>query len=130
MADISRGSVGTLARRARSRSERLVVVSVPFGRAGEGQLLELARERTPEELLLILQLPSTPQPGESGAARGRYLRQPAIAIADGSRGSPRSSSTRCDGLVSSIDVAPTVLEWLGVEPPDSMRGARIEAGSR
>ena len=129
VADVSLGSVGTLAARARSRTQRLVVVSVPFGRPGQAQLSQLAREREPGELLLVVQLPRTPRPGPSGLGFGRYMRQPAFAIGDGLRSSPRSASTRRDGLVSSIDFAPTVLEWLGIEPPDRMRGARIGSGA-
>lgn len=38
-----------------------------------------------------------------------------------------SSSTRRRGLVTNMDVAPTVLLALGVEPPDAMLGSRIES---
>ena len=75
-----------------------------------------------------MQLPDTPDPDAFGRPPGRFLRQPAFAIGDGLDGSPTSGSTRRDGLVSSIDIAPTVLEWLGVTAPDRMRGQQIEAG--
>jgi hypothetical protein len=131
MQDISFGSIGTLAARARGLSSRrrLVVVSVPPGRAGRTQLSALARERTSDELLLIVQIPETPAPGAFGQPPRRYLRQPAFAIGDGRAGSPASPSTRRDGLVASIDFAPTILDWIGVEAPDRMRGAPIEAGA-
>ncbi len=130
VADVSLGAVGTLAARARrlARTQRLVVVSVPTGRAGLRQLSLLARERPDDELLLIVQLPRTPDPRAFGVPPGRYLRQPALAIGDGRSGSPTSGSTRRDGLVSSTDFAPTVLEWIGVRPPDRMRGQAIDAG--
>ena len=38
-----------------------------------------------------------------------------------------SDSTRTEGLVSSTDVAPTVLERLGIDVPDDMSGKPIEA---
>lgn len=38
-----------------------------------------------------------------------------------------SASTRTDGLVTSTDVAPTVLDWLGVEAPEEMNGRPITA---
>jgi len=66
-----------------------------------------------------------------------------IAIVDGTRaeqkllpigvvngrysGDLTSDSTRTDGLVTTNDVAPTVLEWLGVGVPDEMNGSRIRA---
>ena len=60
----------------------------------------------------------------SGSRPAGYLRQPASRSATAGRGSPRSGSTRRDGLVVAIDFAPTVLDWIGVEPPDQMRGRR------
>ena len=132
VAGVSFGPVDTLAARAQAlaRTRRMVVVSVPAGRAGRTQLAALARERAPHELLLIVQLPETPPPGAFGQPPRRYLRQPAFAIAGAGRaGSPASASTRRDGLVTSIDLAPTILDWLGVEPPDRMRGATIEAAA-
>jgi hypothetical protein len=104
-------------------------VSVPAGAAGRAQLSALARGRARGELLIIVQLPETPRPGAFGAPPPRYLRQPVVAIGDGRAGSPASPSTRRDGLVSSIDFAPTILDWIGVRPPNRMRGAVLEAGA-
>ncbi len=131
VADVSFGSVATLAARARdlARARRLVVVSVPAGAAGRAQLAALADERRPADLLLIVQLPETPVAGAFGAPPARYLRQPVVAIGDGRAGSPVSPSTRRDGLVSSIDFAPTILDWIGVTPPNRMRGAVLQAGA-
>jgi hypothetical protein len=132
VAAVSLGTVGTLAARARrlAHRQRLVVVSVPTGGAGLRQLSLLARGRADDELLLIVQLPATRDPRTFGGPPGRYLRQPALAIGDGRGGSPTSGSTRRDGLVSSTDFAPTVLEWIGVRTPDRMRGQPIEAGAK
>ena len=131
VADVSFGPVDTLAARARSlgRTRRLVVVSAPAGRSGRAQLSALARARSPDELLLIVQLPETPEPGTFGQPPPRYLRQPAFAISDARGGSPASPSTRRDGLVTSIDLAPTILDWIGVEPPDRMRGDVIASAA-
>ena len=130
VAGMSLGSVSTLAARARTmaRSKQLVTVAVPFGREGEAQLTSLARERTPDQLVLIAQLPDTPRPGLLLRPPLRLLRQAAFAVGAGRSGSPTSETTRRDGLVSSIDVAPTALRWIGVDPPDRMRGVEIEDG--
>ena len=131
VAAVSFGAPVTLAARARelARSHRLVVVSIPAGPSGRTELAELARGRERGELLLVVQLPDTPPQHTFGEPPSRYVRQPALAIGDGLRGSPTSASTRRDGLVASIDFAPTILEWIGVTPPDRMRGLRIEAGA-
>jgi hypothetical protein len=93
VAELSRGSVGTLAARARalSRRRRMVVVSLPGSRAGCAQLSALARERGPGELLLVIQLPETPRTDTFGEPPRRYLRQLAFAIGDGLSGSPTSA---------------------------------------
>ena len=131
VAAVSFGAPVTLAARARelARSHGLVVVSVPAGPTGRAELTELARGRAPSELLLVVQLPDTPPTNTYGEPPSRYLRQPALAVGDGLRGSPTSASTRRDGLVASIDFAPTILEWIGVAPPDRMRGLAIESGA-
>lgn len=124
------GSVGSLARRARAlnRRQRVVVVSIPATVAGRAQLASLARRRDPGQLLMVVQLPRTPARGVIGRTPGRLLRQPAFAVADGRGGSPTSPSTRRPGLVTSIDIAPTLLRWVGVRPPDRMRGEPIGSG--
>lgn len=126
------GSVATLAARARtmSRDAKLVVVAVPFGPVGQAQLTSLARTRTRDELVIIAQLPDTVSPGVLVRPPLRLLRQAAFAVGAGRSGSPTSGSTRRAGLVSSIDIAPTVLRWIGVDPPDRMRGVEIEDGAR
>ena len=132
VARTSLGPVATLAARAAvlSRTRGLVVMSVPAGGAGRAQLSALARARGRDELLLVVQLPDSPDPRAlARAAPARYLQQPAFAIGDGGVASPTSASTRRDGLVASVDFAPTVLTWLGVRPPDRMRGTPIASGA-
>jgi hypothetical protein len=48
-------------------------------------------------------------------------------VNEGLSGDLTSDSTRTDGLVITNDVAPTVLDWLGVDPPEEMNGSRIRA---
>lgn len=52
-----------------------------------------------------------------------------IGIAgEGFDGNLTSASTRTDGVVTTTDIAPTVLEALDVEVPDEMNGSVIESG--
>ena len=52
---------------------------------------------------------------------------PAGVVAAGYGGNLTSDSTRTDGLVTSTDIAPTVLARLGVEVPEEMNGSEIES---
>jgi len=55
-------------------------------------------------------------------------RQLAIGIAGrGFEGNLTSDSTRTDGYVLSTDLAPTVLDWVGLPVPDEMTGEPIRA---
>jgi hypothetical protein len=40
----------------------------------------------------------------------------------------RSTTTRHDGFVNMVDVAPTILELFGLDRPDAMEGRRMETG--
>ena len=52
----------------------------------------------------------------------------AIGVAgSGFHGNLTSDSTRTDGYVLSTDVAPTILEWFGIEVPSEMSGQPIRA---
>ncbi len=128
---LSLGPLDTLARRAQelSASRRLVVVGIPPGAAGRAQIDALIAARTPDELLMVGQLPPSPPDRAITRPPPRYFKQPAFAVGDGKTGSPTSGTTRRDGLVSAIDLAPTALDWLGIDPPNKMRGEVIESGS-
>ena len=83
-------------------------------RIGLGELSPLAASLGPGDVLIALRR------GRRAASRsccppGRP------ALVDGNLTSP---STRTDGLVVSTDIAPTVLERLGVEVPDEVTGTR------
>jgi hypothetical protein len=99
------------------RETDLVVVKLAPGPSGRGQLLALLAARRPQDLVLVIQNPShitrrLVATGAAGLDGGTTL---------------YSDSTRTEGVVSSTDVAPTVLERLGLPTPDEMSGETIEA---
>ena len=82
-------------------------------RAGRARALgELLAARRPGDLVLVVQDPSR--------VRRRLLAIGAAGLEGGT--TLRSDSTRTDGLVAPTDLAPTVLERLGVPVPDDMTG--------
>jgi hypothetical protein len=121
VATVSLGAAPTVARRAQSMlsSRRLVVADLPGGQAGSLQLSELAKERAPGELLLVVQRSADPRVGA-------LLWSAAVGLAGGGRRELSSPSTQQRGLIVSIDLAPTVLAHLGVSSlPAVMRGRPI-----
>ncbi len=133
VAGVSLGTIETLAGRAQQLSDRhaLVVVSVPPTKPGRVQLNRIIAQRTAGELLLVAHLPPTPADRALTKPPGRYLQQPAFAMARGGKaGGVTSNTTRQEGLVSSIDILPTVLRHLGISPPDPARGEPIKVGDR
>jgi hypothetical protein len=93
------------------KREGMTVTSV-----GVGRLSSLVRSVRGEDLLIAIE---RPQPGEMG-------RQLSAGIAGrGFEGDLTSDSTRFDGLVLSTDLAPTILERLGIEVPDAVSGSPI-----
>ena len=121
--DAGRACADAVARAQARRRRGAVRARGP--RAADGRSRAGARR---DELLLIAQLPDTNRPGVLLRPPLRLLRQAAFAVGAGFDGSPTSGTTRRKGLVSSIDIAPTALRWIGVEPPDRMRGVEIEDG--
>ena len=98
------------------RASRLLVVRLPNGRAGSRGLEALREARRPGDVLLLMESPS--------AERRRLLAIGAAGL--GSGRNLRSDTTRTDGLVSATDVAPTVMEHLGVDVPDEVAGRTME----
>jgi hypothetical protein len=123
VAAVSLGPPATLPARARRLlgAKRFVVCELPPGAAGSLDLLALARQRRPRELLIVVQ--------DQPSAAGDELLWVGVAGLSGARGAADLSSqtTQQRGLVSSIDLAPTILAHLGVRrlAPD-MRGAAIK----
>ena len=108
--------VGAAARRLWRDTDLLVAKLAP-GPPGRGQLLGLLAARRAGDLVLVIQDPS-------------HITRRLVAMgAAGLRGGTTlySDSTRTEGVVSSTDVAPTVLDRFGIEIPDEMSGKPIEA---
>jgi hypothetical protein len=102
------------------------LLAMALREAGEGfgvlgatpaQLPGLVRRLRGDDLLIAIE---RPPPAEDAAL--------AIGVAGrGFDGNLTSDSTRLDGYVLSTDVAPTILEWLGVGVPSQMSGQPIRA---
>jgi hypothetical protein len=103
---------GLLARTLGRRQARLRVLA-----ASPARLAMLVRRSAPADLLIAIERPPP--------AKNRAL---AIGVAGrGFDGNLTSDSTRLDGYVLSTDVAPTVLDWLGLEVPSQMSGQPIRS---
>jgi hypothetical protein len=99
------------------RDTDMVVAKLPPGPPGRGQLVSLLHARHPGDLVLVIQDPSH--------ITRRLVAMGAAGLSGGT--TLYSDSTRTEGLVSSTDVAPTVLGRLDVPVPDDMAGEPIEA---
>lgn len=121
VAELSLGGASTLLERIgalRSRT-RLVVCDLPAGAEGLADLRALAASRPANELLLVVQRASD--------GHGHELLWAAAAGLPGGGGRELSSrTTNQRGLIASIDLAPSILERLGLSVPADMRGAPIE----
>jgi hypothetical protein len=121
---VSLGSGATVAQRARAlaRRHRLVVALLPPGLAGDAQLDALLAHRPAGELLVAVEAPpplTAPQLLPAG-----------IAGLGDARGFT-SATTHIDGVAAGIDLAPTILDHLGIEVPSAVKGQPIHiAGSR
>ena len=109
-------AIAAAARRLWRRSDLLVAKLAP-GPPGIGQLRGVLTARRSQDLVLVIQDPShitrrLVAMGTAGLEGGTTL---------------YSGSTRTEGVVSSTDVAPTVLERLGIDVPKDMSGKAIEA---
>lgn len=105
---------------AAGESADLVVAELPAGGVGFGIARALAEE-DPERLIVVVQSPPDP-------ARTRLLTVAVRGV--GEEGGITSATTRRTGLVAATDVAPTILDRLGVEPPSTMQGQPIEQAPR
>ncbi len=91
---------------------------VTVSTANLAKAARLAAERRPDDLLVVIESPPV--------ASGEQL---AIAIAGpGFDGMLRSASTRTPGYVLSTDLAPTVLEYFGLQVPGAMTGLPVASG--
>ncbi len=122
VAELSRGSDASLLARtdALLSRHRLVVADLAGGATGISELRALERRR-PQGRLLIAVERVADGPG------GELLWAAAGGLGPGAR-ELTSESTQQAGLVVSVDVAPTVLGWLGLPVPAEVRGRTIETG--
>jgi hypothetical protein len=120
IAAVSLGQAATLLARvaALRRGERLVVADLPGGSAGRADLRALSEGRSGGELLIVVQR----VPGE----QGELLWTAAGGLAGGGGGELSSQSTNQRGLIAAFDLAPTILDHLGVSVPADVRGKAIE----
>lgn len=97
-----------------------VAAQLPPDGEGLGAAREIAAAQ-PHRMVIVAQAPPDP-------ARTRLL---AIAIRGvGPNGGITSATTRRDGLVAATDIAPTVIDRLGLEKPAEMQGRPIEGAVR
>ena len=86
-------------------------------RADFSELDELVGGLGPDDLLIAF----------AAGSRSEQPLWPTGIAGDAFDGNLTSDSTRTDGVILATDVAPTVLEWLGVDVPDEMNGSPIRA---
>jgi hypothetical protein len=100
-------------------THRFVVADLPRGAAGYADLRALAASRPPSELLGVVQ--------SAREERGNELLWVSFAgLGPGGR-TLTSQTTNQSGLVSAIDVPPTILHHLGLAIPPDMRGKPIHS---
>jgi hypothetical protein len=120
IATISLGSATTLLARVATlqATSRLVIADLPAGPGGLADLRALGEQRSPGELLIVVQrVPDR---------RGGELLWSAVAGLPGDGGQVLTSGTTNErGLVSAVDLAPTILAHLGQSVPAAMRGQPI-----
>ncbi|MCW3067448.1 MAG: hypothetical protein JWL67_73 [Solirubrobacterales bacterium] len=121
VASLSIGSAASLLARVNAAQRRrlLGVADLPAGGEGLAELQALSRERSPGELLVVVQ--------RALDQRGGELLWSAVAGLAGGGGRVLSSrTTKQRGLISATDLAPTILRALGPRAiPTAMRGQAI-----
>jgi hypothetical protein len=125
LAAVSIAQAATLAPRiqALARTHGLVVADLPAGPAGTRALSALADERPAGELLIVVQR-------VGAGAEGTLLWTSAAGLQGGPGRRLSSPSTTQAGLISSVDLAPTILAHLRMGPePETMTGRVITASA-
>jgi hypothetical protein len=125
VAAVSLGAAATLPARVQAllRSRRLVVCDLPAGARGVADLRALAAARRPRDLLIVVQ---------RAAGGGHELLWAAAAGLRGGGGRELTSTTTNQrGLLAAVDIAPTILQRLGVRPmPADVRGKALKTDGR
>src|SRR4051794_29582937 len=117
---VSLGSIGTFAQRTLElwRRSDVVVARFPPDAAGLEALDRIVAARRPDDLVYAVRAPPP----------GRVRLLPTGILGPGFRARVLySGTTRRTGLVAATDMAPTVLQHLGVKEPKQMEGRVIEA---
>ncbi len=119
IAALSLGSAATLPARiaALNAREQLVVADLPASAPGLSALRVLSAARPAGELEIVVQ--------RAPDAPGNELLWVAVGGLGGGH-TITSQSTNQRGLISAVDLAPTILRHLGLAIPDEMRGKPIE----
>lgn len=110
-----------------------VVESVALVVSPDPGVIEFALEQTEASKVMVLVVATPPTEGMRG--RGDTVTPVILARGTPARllqpGGPpaglTSDTTRREGILSNVDVAPTVLEFLGVEIPEEMLGSPLRA---
>ncbi|HEU4963720.1 MAG TPA: hypothetical protein VFV52_07640, partial [Bacilli bacterium] len=88
---------------------------------------QVAEEAGPDRLVLV----ASPQVSEAAAAEREWLSPVVATGGDLSQGTAlTSATTRRVGIVSNLDVAPTVLGFLGIDTPQGMIGYPLHAAKK
>ena len=117
---VSIGRAANIAARTTAllQSHRFVVAGLPTGFDGDAAVDQLIKQRSPGELLIVMQTPP--------ARRGPQLLPTGVRGLDrGKPGRIKSQTTHLGGVVAGIDVLPTVLDHLGVAVPKDVKGQPI-----
>ena len=124
--EVSLGTGTTLLGRiaALQARRRLVVADLPGAGAGIAEIRALVAARRPRELLIVVQ--------RAGDGHGHELLWAAAAGLPGGGGRELTSpTTNQRGLLAAVDIAPTILQRLGVaQTPADMRGKVLETDGR
>jgi hypothetical protein len=126
VATVSLGPAGSLLARiaALRRVVPFVVADLPGGAEGSADVRALGEQRSPDELLIVVQRVADGRDGE-------LLWTAVAGLAGGGGRELTSRTTKERGLIAAIDIAPTILARLGVRPiPAGVRGAAIETGGK
>jgi hypothetical protein len=104
---------------------RLVVADLPTGPQGYVDLRALAAARPTGELLIAIQrTPENPHSSTLGQDGDEMLWSAVAGLGPGGQ-TLTSQTTNQKGLVAATDIAPTILEHLGLPVPAAMRGRPI-----
>ena len=121
--------LATLAAVDREGAVRIADPSVCVAGCGPGlsvvralpeELAEMVGALGPDDLLIAV----------AAGARAEQELLPVGIAGPGFEGNLTSASTRGDGIVTTTDIAPTVLDRLGVEVPDEVNGSVITSAER